>query len=129
MFIRVLEVVPDKRLVRVAVNEFGCEHLNASANVLRDANNLSDRAMAFEGLLGLRSLGADAKADYAADFYERWAGRVIARREHDAFEVANPNRVRALLAPYLDNVKCFVRPGMISLRIDGSERRSSRSTG
>ena len=30
MFVRVLEVVPDKRLVRVTVNEFGSEHLNAS---------------------------------------------------------------------------------------------------
>ena len=92
------------------------------APVLREADNLTDRAAALRGLVGLKSLDDEDKARHLRAFYEAWAtqalvvdqwftvqarnplpgglDRVRALQEHEAFNPKNPNKVRALVAAF-----------------------------
>ena len=99
------------------------------SETLRDADNLTDRLAALEGLLALRSLDEAAKQATLAAFHERWAGdalvvdawfsaqarnplpgtlaRVQRLETHPAFDMANPNKVRALLLAFTTNARNF----------------------
>ena len=99
------------------------------SETLRDADNLTDRLAALEGLLALRSLDEAAKQATLAAFHERWAGdalvvdawfsaqarnplpgalaRVQSLEAHAAFDMANPNKVRALLLAFTTNARNF----------------------
>ena len=99
------------------------------SNTLRDADNLTDRLAALEGVLSLRSLDEAAKQTALAAFYERWGGdalvadawfaaqarsplpgtlqRVRELEAHPAFDIANPNKVRALLLTFTANARHF----------------------
>ena len=92
------------------------------ASVLREADNLTDRAAALRGLVGLKSLDEQDKARHLRAFYEAWSAealvidqwftvqaqnplaggldRVRALQEHEAFNPKNPNKVRALVAAF-----------------------------
>ena len=92
------------------------------APVLREADNLTDRAAALRGLVGLKSLDEQDKARHLRAFYEAWStealvvdqwftvqaqnplpgglDRVRALQEHEAFNPKNPNKVRALVAAF-----------------------------
>ena len=96
---------------------------------LREANNLTDRLAALQGLIGLRSLPEGAKQHHLEAFYQRWstealvvdawfsaqAGnplpgtleRVKALQSHPAFDVKNPNKARALLLRFIANIRNF----------------------
>ncbi len=99
------------------------------AENLGAANNLTDRLAALHGLLALRSLGDEQKEGHLAAFYERWSHealivdawftaqarnpspgglvRVKALEAHPAFELDNPNKVRALPLAFTANVRNF----------------------
>ena len=99
------------------------------AGLLRDADNLTERLAALQGIIGLAGLGDDVKAGHLDAFYGRWSkealvvdawftaqarnplpgglGRVRGLEEHPAFEIGNPNKVRALIAAYATNVRNF----------------------
>ena len=99
------------------------------ARLLRDADNLTERLAALQGIIGLAGLGDDAKAGYLDAFYGRWSSealvvdawfsaqarnplpaglaRVRGLERHPAFEIANPNKVRALITAYATNVRNF----------------------
>ena len=99
------------------------------ADMLAQADNLSDRLAALQGLLGLRSLDDASKHSHLDAFHERWAsealvvdawfaaqsgsplfgtlGRVQALQEHAAFNGKNPNKIRALLLTFTSNVRNF----------------------
>ena len=103
--------------------------LELLAGMLRDADNLTERLAALQGILGLSGLDDSAKTEYVEAFYARWSGqalvvdawftaqarnplpgglgRVRVLERHAAFELANPNKVRALLAAYTTNVRNF----------------------
>ena len=92
------------------------------ASMLADADNLTDRAAALGGLVGLESLDEQTKAHHVEAFYRAWSteplvvdvwfsaqaqnplpgglSRVRALQEHDAFTLKNPNKVRALVAAF-----------------------------
>ena len=89
------------------------------SGMLADADNLTDRAAALRGLVGLASLGNDDKDKHLEAFYRQWSSeallvdlwftvqaqnplpgglqRVRDLTRHDAFNPQNPNKVRALL--------------------------------
>lgn len=93
-----------------------------ATTLLADADNLTDRSAALSGLIGLASLGADEKASHLDAFYRTWStealvvdrwftvqahnplpgglDRVRALQEHEAFDLKNPNKVRALVAAF-----------------------------
>ena len=93
-----------------------------AASVIRDADNLTDRAAGLRGLVGLKSLDEQDKARHLGAFYEAWSAealvvdqwftvqaqnplaggldRVRALQEHEAFNLKNPNKVRALVAAF-----------------------------
>ena len=97
--------------------------------ILRDADNLTDRLAALEGLLCLPSLDDERKQSTLRDFYTRWSSkalvvdawfaaqarnplpnalaRVKALESHDAFDIGNPNKVRALLFTFTRNARNF----------------------
>ena len=100
------------------------------ADLLRTANNLTDRLFAFQGLLGLHSSGEDAKLAHAEAFHRSWSSealvvdawfsaqarnplpgglaRVEALEANPAFDIKNPNKVRALLISFASgNVRNF----------------------
>ena len=104
------------------------------AATLAEADNLTDRLVALQGLLGLKSLDEGARGQHVAAFFERWSGealvvdawfaaqarsplpgglaRVMALEEHPGFEVKNPNKVRALLLTFaVHNVRNFHAAG------------------
>ncbi|MYJ76457.1 MAG: aminopeptidase N [Gammaproteobacteria bacterium] len=92
------------------------------ASLLTDADNLTDRAAALRGLVGLASLGEHEKAHQLEAFYQEWStealvvdqwftvqaqnplpgglNRVRALQGHEAFNSKNPNKVRALVAAF-----------------------------
>ena len=92
------------------------------ASALRDADNLTDRAAALRGLVSLKSLDEREKADHLGAFLEQWSAealvvdqwftvqaqnplpggldRVRALQGHEAFNLKNPNKVRALVAAF-----------------------------
>ena len=96
---------------------------------LREADNLTDRLAALQCLLGLRSLGEDAKERQLEAFYQCWSAealvvdawfgvqagnplpgtlaRVQALQEHAAFDIENPNKARALLLRFTANMRNF----------------------
>ena len=96
------------------------EQLLAAA--LAAADNLTDRLAALTGLLSLRSLDEERRARHVAAFYERWAAeplvvnawfaaqsrcprpgglaRVQALQRHPAFQIKNPDKVRALVLTF-----------------------------
>lgn len=89
------------------------------AGMLADADNLTDRAAALRGLVGLTSLDAGEKDKHLEAFYRQWSSeallvdlwftvqaqnplpggldRVRDLTRHDAYNLKNPNKVRALL--------------------------------
>ena len=97
--------------------------------MLQDADNLTDRLAALQGLLDLRSLDATAKETVLADFYRAWhqeaavvdtwlaaqarvplpgtLARVQALERHAAYDAAIPNKLRALLLTFTANVHNF----------------------
>ena len=97
--------------------------------MLREANNLTNRLTALEGLLGLRSLAEAAKAEVLDAFYQRWRdephvvdgwftaqarvplpgtlARVQALEHSLAYDAKVPNKVRALLLAFTGNVRNF----------------------
>ena len=97
--------------------------------MLRQADNLTDRLAALQGLLNLRSLAEADKADVVADFYQRWQAeprvvdawfsaqarvplpgtlaRVRALERSPAYDGKAPNKVRALLLAFTANVRNF----------------------
>ena len=97
--------------------------------MLHQADNLTDRLAALQGLLNLRSLAPAAKADVVADFYQRWQteprvvdawftaqarvplpgtlARVQALERSPAYDSKVPNKVRALLLAFTANVRNF----------------------
>ena len=97
--------------------------------LLGDADNLTERAAALHGILGLEGLDDAEKADDVRAFYERWSSealvvdawfsaqarnplpgglaRVRALEAHPAFEATNPNKIRALIGAYTANVRNF----------------------
>lgn len=97
--------------------------------MLRQADNMTDRLAALQGLLNLRSLPEADKADVVADFYQRWQGeprvvdawfsaqarvplpgtlaRVRALERSPAYDSKVPNKVRALLLAFAANVRNF----------------------
>ena len=99
------------------------------SDTLRDADNLTDRLAALEGTLSLRSLDEAAKQAALAAFYEQWGAdalvadawfaaqarnplpgtleRVRKLETHKAFDIANPNKVRALLLTFTANARHF----------------------
>ena len=103
------------------------------ASMLRDADNLTDRAAALRGLVGLKSLDERAKARHLGAFYEAWSAealvvdqwftvqaqsplpegldRVRALQEHAAFNMKNPNKVRALVAAFANGNPCNFHDG------------------
>ena len=90
--------------------------------MLTDADNLTDRAAALRGVVGLESLGEHEKARQLEAFYREWSAealvvdqwftvqaqnplpggldRVRALQAHAAFNLKNPNKVRALVAAF-----------------------------
>ena len=98
-------------------------------SLLRDADNLTERMAALQGILGLAGLDDAAKAEDLDAFYQRWSSealvvdgwfsaqarnplpgglvRVRALETHPAFEITNPNKVRALIGAYTANVRNF----------------------
>ena len=98
-------------------------------DTLRDADNLTDRLAALEGILSLRSLDEAAKQAALEAFYEQWGAdalvadawfaaqarnplpgtleRVRKLETHKAFDIANPNKVRALLLTFTANARHF----------------------
>ena len=96
---------------------------------LANADNLTDRLAALQGIIGLRSLPEADKAAHLEAFYQRWSSqalvvdawfaaqardplpgtldRVMALQKHKAFDGANPNKVRALLLTFTTNVRNF----------------------
>ena len=84
---------------------------------------------ALNGILGLPGLDDAAKAEDLQAFYERWSSealvvdawfsaqarsplpgglaRVRALETHPAFDITNPNKVRALISAYTTNVRNF----------------------
>ena len=96
---------------------------------LANANNLTDRLAALQGLIGLKSLPVAEKTRHVDAFYQRWSSqalvvdawfaaqarsplpgtldRVIALQRHKAFDAGNPNKVRALLFTFTANVRNF----------------------
>ena len=90
--------------------------------ILERADNLTDRAAALRGFVNLESLGDAGRVKYLEEFYGRWASeplvvdlwlaiqatsplsgglaRVAAVEAHDAYNVENPNKVRALLGEF-----------------------------
>ena len=99
------------------------------ADMLRGADNLTDRLAAFHGLLGLASLPADAKRGHVEAFYHRFSSealvvdawlsaqarnplpgglaRVQELQQHPAFDPGNPNKIRALLVAFTANTRNF----------------------
>ena len=99
------------------------------ADLLADADNLTDRLAALDGLLGLASLAKASKRRYVDAFHDRWAsvalvvdawfraqarcplpgglGRVRALARHPAFDIKNPNKVRALVFAFTINPRNF----------------------
>ena len=99
------------------------------SDTLRDADNLTDRLAALEGILSLRSLDEAAKQAALEAFYEQWGAdalvadawfaaqarnplpgtleRVRKLETHKAFDIANPNKVRALLLTFTANARHF----------------------
>ena len=99
------------------------------ADELANADNLTDRLAALQGIIGLRSLPEADKAAHLEAFYRRWSSqalvvdawfsaqarnplpggldRVTALQKHKAFDGANPNKVRALLLTFTTNVRNF----------------------
>ena len=99
------------------------------AEMLGAADNLTDRLAALQGLLGHAEIDADVKHGQLAAFYDRWSHealvvdgwiaaqarnplpggleRVRALEAHRAFDAANPNKIRALIATYAANVRNF----------------------
>ena len=99
------------------------------AESLTTADNLTDRLAAFNGLLGLRSLDVHKRREYVEAFHERWASealvvdawfatqarcplpgglaRVQALEGHNAFDIKNPNRARALFFAFTTNTRNF----------------------
>ena len=97
--------------------------------MLAEADNLTDRLAALQGLIGLRSLDDAAKTETLADFHRRWGhetlvvdawfaaqarvplpgtlARVQALERHEAYDAAIPNKVRALLLAFTANVRNF----------------------
>lgn len=98
-------------------------------SLLRDADNLTDRTAALQGILGLPGVDDAAKADDLGAFYERWSSEALvvdgwfsaqarnplpgclaqvrALETHPAFDITNPNKVRALIGAYTANVRNF----------------------
>ena len=92
------------------------------ASVIRDADNLTDRAAGLRGLVSLKSLDEQDKARHLRAFYEAWSAealvvnqwftvqaqnplaggldRVRALQEHEAFDLKNPNKARALVGAF-----------------------------
>ncbi|MCE2426375.1 MAG: aminopeptidase N C-terminal domain-containing protein, partial [Pseudomonadales bacterium] len=88
-------------------------------SMLADADNLTDRAAALRGLVGLASLSTDERDTHLDAFYRQWSSeslvvdqwftvqavnplaggldRVRALERHEAFNLKNPNKVRALI--------------------------------
>ena len=103
--------------------------VNLLAKHLREANNLTDRLAALQGLIGLRSLPQDDKQRHLEAFYQRWSAealvvdawfsaqagnplpgtlaRVKALQSHPAFDIKNPNKARALLLRFTTNMRNF----------------------
>ena len=91
-------------------------------SLLTDADNLTDRAAALRGLVGLGSLDEQTKAHHLDAFYQSWSAealvvdlwftvqaqnplpgglkRVRILQQHEAFNLKNPNKVRALVAAF-----------------------------
>ena len=100
---------------------------------LAKADNLTERLAAFNGLLDLRSLPADRCAEHVADFHRRWASqalvvdawfagqarcglpgglaRVQALEKHSAFDIKNPNKVRAVFFAFTQSTRNFHAEG------------------
>ena len=98
-------------------------------NLLREADNLTERTAALRGILGIPGLDDAAKAEDLEAFYERWSNealvvdvwfsaqarnplpgglaRVRDLETHAAFEPTNPNKIRALIGAYTTNVRNF----------------------
>ena len=98
-------------------------------DMLRDADNLTDRLAALNGLVCMRSLDQERKQAALAEFHAQWASealvvdawftlqaedplpgalaRVEALEAHDAFNIGNPNKVRALLLAFTRNARNF----------------------
>ena len=93
-----------------------------ATTLMTDADNLTDRAAALRGLVGLSSLDAEEKAKHLDTFYLSWShealvvdlwfnvqaqnplpgglDRVRALEQHEAFNMENPNKVRALVSAF-----------------------------
>ena len=111
--------------------------------LLHDADNLTDRTAALQGMLALPSLDAAAKQKELGAFYRRWSSealvvdawltaqarnplpggldRVRALEDHPAFEIGNPNKVRALLFAFTTNVRNFHAEGAAGYRWAGEK--------
>jgi len=88
-------------------------------SMLAHSDNLTDRVAALRGLIGLASLPTDDRDTHLDAFYRQWSSealvvdqwfavqaqnslpdgldRVRALEEHEAFNLRNPNKVRALI--------------------------------
>ena len=99
------------------------------AKTLAEADNLTDRLVAFTGLLGLESLSANAKDRHIAAFHQRWASealvvnawftaqarcplpggleRVQALEAHAAFDRKNPDKVRSVYGAFTRNTRNY----------------------
>ena len=98
--------------------------------LLAGADNLTDRLMGLQGLIGLESMPEADKQVHIDEFHQAWSGealvldawfssqagsnvwgtlpRIRALAEHPSFDIANPNKVRALYLRFaLGNVRGF----------------------
>ena len=108
-------------------------------SLLDGADNLTDRLLGFHGLLGLVSMPEAAKQVRIDEFHDAWASealvldawfsaqagssewgtlpRIRALAEHPSFDIANPNKVRALHLRFaIGNVRGFHATGGASYR-------------
>ena len=98
--------------------------------LLDGADNLTDRLMGFQGLIGLESMPEAAKQARIDDFHKAWSSealvldawfssqaasnewgtlpRIRTLAEHPSFDITNPNKVRALHLRFaIGNVRGF----------------------
>ena len=120
-----------RRRLRHQALRYALNHLDRSdparaheltTTLMTDADNLTDRAAALRGLVGLSSLDTEDKAKHLDSFYRGWShealvvdlwfnvqaqnplpgglDRVRALEQHEAFDPENPNKVRALVSAF-----------------------------